>query len=171
MDTTPEEEANPVLVAFQKITTQLKQLEERDIRAEERERTALERERALIFQYNQSRGALLGIEERANKIQQNIVDEGVRNKKYLDDYFKQLPQSATVVHRTEWGFAPDGRTFFFILAFATMIAGFGSYYFASLSYKETLIYQRKLIREYEGNIEYLQSKIPVVPAKKKKRRN
>jgi BioD-like phosphotransacetylase family protein len=52
MDTTPEEEANPVLLAFKKITTQLEKLDERDKRAEVREHEAQEREQALIEQHN-----------------------------------------------------------------------------------------------------------------------
>jgi hypothetical protein len=171
MDITPEEEANPVLLAFKKITTQLEKLDERDKRAEEREREAQERQELLIEQHNKVSVMMLKIVEKANDFQQNIDKVETRTKSYLSGYFKELPKSATVVHRKEWGFDPDAKTLFFIIAFATLFAALGSYYFTGKSYEETISYQTKLLKEYEGDIEYLKSKIPVAPAKKKKRRN
>ena len=170
MDTTPEEEANPVLLAFKKITTQLEKLDERERRAEEREREAQERAELLIEQHNKVSMMMLKIVEKADNFQQNMVDVETRTKTYLSDYFKELPKSSTVVHRKEWGFDLDTKLFFYITAFAMLFGAVGSYYFTSLSYIETVSTQRKLIREYEGNIEYLQSKIPAVPAKTKKRK-
>lgn len=171
MDTTPEEEANPVLLAFKKITTQLEKLDERDKRAEVREREAQERQELLIEQHNKVNMMMLKIVEKANYFQQNIDKVETRTKSYLSDYFKELPKSATVVHRKEWGFDLDTKLFFYCTAFAMLFGAVGSYYFTSLSYIETVSNQRKLIREYEGDIEYLKSKIPVEPIKKKKRRN
>jgi hypothetical protein len=170
MNTTPPEEANPVLLAFQKINTQLEQLEAREIRAEERERKALEREQRLIEQQHKVNGMMLKIVEKANNFQQSMIEVETRTKSHLSEYFKELPKSSTVVHRKEWGFDVDTKLFFFATAFALFIGVLGSYFLTSLSYEEKVSYQRKLIREYEGNIEYLQSKIPVAPAKPKKRK-
>lgn len=170
MNSTPEEEANPVLLAFKQINTQLENLAEREIRAEERERKALEREQRLLEQQHKVNGVMLKIVEKADNFQQNMVDVETRTKTYLSDYFKKLPKDVTVVQRKEWGFDPDTKFFFYCTAFAMFIGVLGSYYFTSLSYEEKVSYQRKLIREYEGNIEYLQSKIPAVPAKTKKRK-
>ena len=72
MDTAPEEEANPVLLAFKKITTQLEQLDERERRAEEREREAQERAELLIEQHNKVSVMMLKIVEKANNFQQNM---------------------------------------------------------------------------------------------------
>ena len=171
MNPTPEEEANPVLLAFKKITTQLEKLDERDKRAEVREREAQERQELLIEQHNKVSVMMVKIVEKANDFQQNMDKVETRTKSYLSGYFKELPKSATVVHRNEWGFDPDAKTLFFIIAFATLFAALGSYYFTGKSYEETISYQSKLIKEYEGHIEYLKSKIPVEPTKKKKRRN
>ena len=171
MNPTPEEEANPVLLAFKKITTQLEKLDERDKRAEVREREAQERQELLIEQHNKVSVMMVKIVEKANDFQQNMDKVETRTKSYLSGYFKELPKSATVVHRKEWGFDPDAKTLFFIIAFATLFAALGSYYFTGKSYEETISYQSKLIKEYEGHIEYLNSKIPVEPTKKKKRRN
>lgn len=171
MNPTPEEEANPVLLAFKKITTQLEKLDERDKRAEVREREAQERQELLIEQHNKVSVMMVKIVEKANDFQQNMDKVETRTKSYLSGYFKELPKSATVVHRKEWGFDPDAKTLFFIIAFATLFAALGSYYFTGKSYEETISYQSKLIKEYEGHIEYLKSKIPVEPTKKKKRRN
>ena len=171
MDTTPEEEVNPVLLAFKKITIQLEKLDERDKRAEVWEHEAQERQELLIEQHNKVSVMMLKIVEKANDFQQNIDKVETRTKSYLSGYFKELPKSATVVHRKEWGFDPDAKTLFFIIAFAMLFAALGSYYFTGKSYEETISYQSKLIKEYEGHIEYLKSKIPVVPANKKKRRN
>jgi hypothetical protein len=170
MDITPEEEANPVLLAFKKITTQLEKLDERERRAEERERKALEREQLLTEQHHKVSRMMVEIVGKANDFQQNMVDVETRTKSYLSGYFKELPKSSTVVQRKEWGFDVDTKFFFYITAFAMLFGAVGSYYFTSLSYIETVSTQRKLIREYEGNIEYLQSKIPAVPAKTKKRK-
>jgi hypothetical protein len=170
-NTTPEEEANPLVIAFNKITTQLELLDERDKRAEVREREAQEREQALIEQHNKVSLMMVKIVGKANDFQQNMDKVETRTKSYLSGYFKELPKSSTVVHRKEWGFDPDAKTLFFIIAFATIFAALGSYYFTSLSYIETVSTQRKLIKEYEGDIEYLKSKIPAEPSKKKKRKN
>ena len=171
MDITPEEEANPVLLAFKKITTQLEQLDERERRAEEREREAQERAELLIEQHNKVSVMMVKIVEKANSFQKNMTDTETRTKAYLSDYFKDLPKNVAIVHRTEWGFDPDAKSLIFIIAIAVAIATWGGYYFTSKSNEETISYQTKLLKEYEGNIEYLKSKIPVVPAKKKKRRN
>lgn len=172
MDTTPEEEeANSLVIAFKELNTQLVLLDERDRRAEVREREAQEREQALIEQHNKVSLMMVKIVGKADNFQQNMVDVETRTKSYLSGYFKELPKSATVVQRKEWGFDSDAKTLFFIIAFATIFAALGSYYFTSLSYIETVSNQRKLIKEYEGDIEYLKSKIPVEPVKKKKRRN
>jgi hypothetical protein len=171
MDTTPEEEANPVLLAFKKITTQLEQLDEREQRAEVREREAEERAELLIEQHNKVSMMMLKIVEKADNFQQNMDHVETRTKSYLSGYFKELPKSSTVVHRKEWGFDLDTKLFFYCTAFAMLFGALGSYYFTSLSYIETVSTQRKLIREYEGDIEYLKSKIPVEPVKKRKRRN
>lgn len=170
MNTTPEEEANPVLLAFKQINTQLENLVEREIRAEERERKALEREQRLIEQQHKVNGLMLRIVEKADNFQQSMVDVENRTKSQLSDYFEKLPRNATIVQRREWGFDVDTKFFFYITAFALLIGALGSYYFTSLSYIDTVSTQRKLIREYEGNIEYLQSKIPAAPAKTKKRK-
>ena len=69
MDITPEEEANPVLLAFKKITTQLEQSDERERRAEEREREAQERAELLIEQHNKVSVMMLKIVEKANNFQ------------------------------------------------------------------------------------------------------
>jgi hypothetical protein len=173
MDTTPEEEeeANSLVIAFKKLNTQLVLLDERDRRAEAREREAQEREQTLIERQSKLNEAMNNIVIKSGNFHRSIVDVETRTKTYLEGYFKELPKSATVVQRKEWGFDSDAKTLFFIIAFATLFAAVGSYYFTSLSYIETVSNQRKLIREYEGNIEYLKSKIPAEPAKKKKRRN
>ena len=170
MDTIPEEEANPVLLAFKQLNTQLEKLDEFNRRAIEREQQVLQEQQAMMERQNKLNNVMLRILEKADNFQQNMVDVETRTKSYLSGYFKELPKSSTVVHRKEWGFDPDAKTLFFIIAFATIFAALGSYYFTSLSYIETVSNQRKLIREYEGNIEYLQSKIPAVPAKTKKRK-
>ena len=171
MDVTPEEEANPVLLAFKKITTQLEQLDERERRAEERERKAQEREQALIEQHNKVSMMMVKIVEKASNFQKNMTDTETRTKAYLSDYFEKLPKNVTIVQRKEWGFDPDAKSILSIIAISMAIAAWGSYYFTSKSNEETIGYQTKLLKEYEVNIEYLKSKIPVVPAKKKKRRN
>lgn len=171
MDTTPQEEANPVLVAFKQLNTQLEKLDEFNRRAIEREQQVLQEQQAMMERQNKLNNAMLKILEKADNFQQNMVDVETRTKSYLSGYFKELPKSATVVQRKEWGFDSDAKTLFFIIAFATIFAALGSYYFTSLSYIETVSTQRKLIKEYEGDIEYLRSKIPVEPVKKKKRRN
>ena len=171
MNPTPEEEANPVLLAFKKITTQLERLDERDKRAEAREHEAQERVELLIEQHNKVSMMMLKIVEKADNFQQNMDKIETRTKSYLSGYFKELPKNVAIVHRKEWGFDPDAKTLFFIIAFATLFAALGSYYFTGKSYEETISYQSKLIKEYEGHIEYLKSKIPVEPTKKKKRRN
>ena len=170
MDTIPEEEANPVLLAFKQLNTQLEKLDEFNRRAIEREQQVLQEQQAMMERQNKLNNVMLRILEKANDFQQNMVDVETRTKSYLSGYFKELPKSLTVVQRKEWGFDSDAKTLFFIIAFATLFAAVGSYYFTSLSYIETVSNQRKLIREYEGNIEYLQSKIPAVPAKTKKRK-
>ena len=86
MDTTPEEEVNPVLLAFKKITTQLEKLDERERRAEEREREAQERAELLIEQHNKVSMMMLKIVEKADNFQQNMVDVETRTKTYLSDY-------------------------------------------------------------------------------------
>ena len=170
MDTTPEEEANPVLLAFKQLNTQLEKLDEFNRRAIEREQQVLQEQQAMMERQNKLNNVMLRILEKADNFQQNMVDVETRTKSYLSGYFKELPKSSTVVQRKEWGFDSDAKTLFFIIAFATIFAALGSYYFTSLSYIETVSNQRKLIREYEGNIEYLQSKIPAVSAKTKKRK-
>lgn len=171
MDTTPEEEANPVLLAFKKIATQLEKLDERERRAEERERNAQKREQALIEQHNKVSVMMVKIVEKANSFQKNMTDTETRTKVFLSDYFEKLPKNVTIVQRTEWGFDPDAKSLLFIIVISMAIATWGGYYFTSRSNEETISYQTKLLKEYEGNIEYLKSRIPVVPAKKKKRRN
>ena len=171
MDTIPEEEANPVLLAFKQLNTQLEKLDEFNRRAIEREQQVLQEQQAMMERQNKLNNVMLRILEKADNFQQNMVDVETRTKSYLSGYFKELPKSSTVVHRKEWGFDPDAKTLFFIIAFATIFAALGSYYFTSLSYIETVSTQRKLIKEYEGDIEYLKSKIPAEPSKKKKRKN
>ena len=170
MDTTPEEEANPVLLAFKKITIQLEQLDERDKRAEVRERKAQEREQVLIERQNKLNEAMNNIVIKSGNFHRSIVDVETRTKTYLEGYFKELPKSVTVVDKKQWSFDADAKTLFFIIAFATLFAAVGSYYFTRLSYIETVSNQRKLIKAYESDIEDLKSKIPVAPAKKKKGR-
>lgn len=170
MDTTPEEEANPVLVAFKQLNTQLEKLDEFNRRAIEREQQVLQEQQAMMERQNKLNNVMLRILEKADNFQQNMVDVETRTKSYLSGYFKELPKSSTVVQRKEWGFDLDTKLFFYCTAFAMLFGALGSYYFTSLSYIETVSTQRKLIREYEGNIEYLQSKIPAVPAKTKKRK-
>jgi len=82
MDTTPEEETNPVVIAFKKITTQLEKLDERDKRAEAREREAQEREQALIEQHNKVSLMMVKIVGKANDFQQNMdkVETGASPK-------------------------------------------------------------------------------------------
>ena len=171
MDTTPEEEANPVLLAFKKITTQLEKLDERELRAEERERKAHQREQALIEQQNKVNVMIVKIVEKANDFQKNMTDTETRTKAYLSNYFEKLPKNVTIVQRKEWGFDPDAKSILFIIAISMAIAAWGSYYFTSKSNEETISYQTKLLKEYEGNIEYLKSKIPGASTKKKRRRN
>jgi hypothetical protein len=171
MDTTPEEEANPVLVAFKQLNTQLEKLGDFNRRAIEREQQVMQRQQEISEHQNKLNGVMLRILEKADNFQQNMDNVETRTKSYLSNYFKELPKSATVVHRKEWGFDLDTKLFFYCTAFAMLFGAVGSYYFTSLSYIETVSNQRKLIREYEGNIEYLKSKIPAEPAKKKKRRN
>ena len=102
METTPEEEANPLLIAFKKINIQLEQLEEREKRAEARECKAQEREQALIEQHNKVSMMMVKIVEKANSFQKNMTDTETRTKAYLSDYFEKLPKNATIVHRKEW---------------------------------------------------------------------
>jgi hypothetical protein len=170
MDTTPEEEANPVLVAFKQLNTQLEKLDEFNRRAIEREQQVLQEQQAMMERQNKLNNVMLKILEKADNFQQNMVDVETRTKSYLSGYFKELPKSSTVVQRKEWGFDLDTKFFFYCTAFAMLFGAVGSYYFTSLSYIETVSTQRKLIREYEGNIEYLKSKIPALPAKTKKRK-
>ncbi len=171
MDTTPEEEANPVLLAFKKITFQLEKLDERERRAEERERKAQEREQALIERQSKLNEAMNSIIIKSGNFHRSIVDIETRTKTYLSDYFEKLPKNVTIVQRKEWGFNPDAKSLLFIIAIAMAVATWGGYYFTSKSNEETISYQTKLIREYEGDIEYLKSKIPVSATKKKRRRN
>ncbi|MCU0471188.1 MAG: hypothetical protein MUF58_21625, partial [Arcicella sp.] len=155
---------------FKKITTQLEQLEERERRAEERERHRQEREQRLMEQQHKLNGAMLKIVDRADNFQQSMVDVEARTKSHLSDYFKDLPKSVTVVQKKEFVFDPSSKFLLSITIVLMLIAGFVGYYFTNQAHKETISYQRKLIREYEGNIEYLQSKIPVKPTKTKKRK-
>ena len=171
MDTTPEEEANPLVVAFKELNTQLVLLDERDKRAEARERKAQEREQALIERQNKLNEAMNNIVIKSENFHRGIVDVETRTKTYLEGYFKELPKSATLVHRKEWGFDPDAKALFFAIVIAMLFAAWGGYYFTSKSNEETINYQKKLIKAYESDIEDLKSKIPVAPAKKKRRRN
>lgn len=171
MDTTPEEEANPLVIAFEELNTQLVLLDERDRRAEERERKAQEREQALIERQSKLNQAMNNIVIKSENFHRSIVDAETRTKTYLADYFKELPKSATLVHRKEWGFDPDAKSLFFSIVIAMVIAAWGGYFFTSKSNEETINYQKKLIKAYEGDIEDLKSQIPVTPAKKKRRKN
>ena len=100
-----------------------------------------------------------------------MTDTETRTKSYLSDYFEKLPKNVAIVHRKEWGFDPDAKFLLFIIVISMAIATWGGYYFTSKSNEETISYQTKLLKEYEGNIEYLKSKIPFATTKKKRRRN
>jgi hypothetical protein len=160
METTPEEEGNPVLVAFKKITTQLEQLEEREKRAEVREREAEEHAELLIEQHNKVSMMMLKIVEKADNFQQNMDKVETRTKSYLSNYFKELPKNATVVNRKEWSIERNTKVTLLVMLFLMLISGLFVYFASPQVDIIRMEYQAQKINELEAKLNYMEAKNP-----------
>lgn len=160
MEITPQEEANPVLLAFKKITTQLEKLAERERRVEEREGKAQEREQALIEQHNKVSMMMLKIVDKADNFQKNMVDVETRTKTYLSDYFKELPPTSIVVHEERWSIDSTTQRSFYIFLFGMLVSGLLVYFASPHVDVVRLEHQSQQIESLAAKLNYMIEKNP-----------
>jgi hypothetical protein len=160
MDTTPEEETNPLVIAFKKITTQLELLDERERRAEARERHAQEREQALIERQSKLNQAMNNIVIKSENFHRSIVDVETRTKTYLADYFKALPSEAVIVTEKRWSVDVSVKQLVLLCVFMMLFSGLFVYFASPHVDTIRLDYQAEKIEELEAKLDYMVEKNP-----------
>jgi hypothetical protein len=173
MDTTPEEEADLVLLAFKNITTQLEKLDERDKRAEVREQQVMQRQQTIIEHQNKLNGVMLKIVEKADNFQQNMVDIETRTKSYLSDYFKDLPKKNLVVHEKRLSVDMSVKQLVFFSLFIILVSGLFVYFASPQVDILRLEYQDRRVQQLEQEVTNLKTQLEEAksPKKKKRRKN
>lgn len=160
MDITPEEAANPVLLAFKKITIQLEQLAERERRAEERERKALEREQKLIESQEIVYRAEVALAQDVLGFKNSVANIEIRMKSYLSDYFKNLPKTTVVVQEERWSIESNTKTTLYVILFGMLASGLLVYFASPHVDTVRLDYQARKIEELEAKWDYMVEKNP-----------
>ena len=160
METTPEEEANPLLIAFKKINIQLEQLEEREKRAEARERKADEREQALIERQSKLNESMNNIVIKSGNFQRSIVDIETRTKTYLEGYFKALPKETVIVQKEEWSIESSTKFILIIMLLMVLTSGLFVYFASPQVDIVRLEYQAQQIKALENKLNYMVEKNP-----------
>jgi hypothetical protein len=160
METPPEEAANPVLLAFKKITTQLEQLEERERRAEERERHRQEREQRLIERQSKLHESINNILLKSSSFQRSVLDIETRIQTYLDDYFKHLPKESIVVEEQRFSIDSKTKNMFYIFLLGMFVSGLLVYFASPRVDVARLEYQSQRISALEAKLKYMEAKNP-----------
>ena len=159
-DTTSEQAANPVLLAFKKITTQLEQLAERERRAEERERKAQEREQKLIERQEIVYRAEIALAKEVLGFKDSVTNIEIRMKNYLSDYFKNLPETTVVVQEERWSIENNTKTTLYIILLGMLVSGLLVYFASPHVDTVRLDYQARKIEELEAKWDYMVEKNP-----------
>jgi outer membrane murein-binding lipoprotein Lpp len=180
MDTIPPKEADPLLVAFKQLNTQLEQLGELNRRAEEREQKAIEREQKAIEREQRiTKEQEQRAKERASIVLQNhqvivknqkellevmpsyfirFYDIRAKTEKFLETYFADLPQK--LILKNEHSLDKATKKMVYMVLTGMLISGLLVYFASPHVDTVKLDYQANKIEELNAKLDYMIEKNP-----------